>query len=374
MRICHICPSFNNNIYSQLTERQLRINEKIRVFYYRAKGTGLPNGEKEYVDGVLPYKNIDRLFYYVKEKKILKAFLEKYKSEEYELYHAHTLFSAGYIALEAKKRWGTPYIVAVRGTDINVFFKYRFFLRKLGRKIIEEAESVIFISHAHKDEVLKRYIHPEKKVTIEQKTHVIPNGIDEFWHQNKGENNVGKDKKFLSLIYYGDIDRNKNIETTIKAIDILIKRGYEIEFHVIGKIKDKKYEKLINAKEFVQYHDFVPKEELVYYVRNAHIFIMPSKSETFGLAYVEAMSQGVPVIYSKGQGFDKQFDEGQVGYHVKTNSSKEIACAIEKIIENYSYISGNCLKYSEHFRWDKIVLEYQSIYRKTIKEKYQDIC
>ena len=43
---------------------------------------------------------------------------------------------------------------------------------------------------------------------------------------------------------------------------------------------------------------------------------MTSLGESFGLTYAEAMSQGVPVIYSKGQGFDGQFKEGVVGYHV----------------------------------------------------------
>ena len=40
-------------------------------------------------------------------------------------------------------------------------------------------------------------------------------------------------------------------------------------------------------------------------------FCLPSHAETFGLVYVEAMSQGLPIIY-EGQGFDKQFQDGEV--------------------------------------------------------------
>ena len=43
---------------------------------------------------------------------------------------------------------------------------------------------------------------------------------------------------------------------------------------------------------------------------------MPSRYETFGLVYGEAMSQGLPIIYSKGQGVDGYFKEGTVGYGV----------------------------------------------------------
>lgn len=39
------------------------------------------------------------------------------------------------------------------------------------------------------------------------------------------------------------------------------------------------------------------------------IFVMPSKPETFGLVYVEALSQGLPILYAKGEGFDGYFDE-----------------------------------------------------------------
>jgi len=43
---------------------------------------------------------------------------------------------------------------------------------------------------------------------------------------------------------------------------------------------------------------------------------MPSITETFGLVYAEALSQGLPVLYTRGQGFDRQFEEGEVGYAV----------------------------------------------------------
>jgi glycosyltransferase involved in cell wall biosynthesis len=62
----------------------------------------------------------------------------------------------------------------------------------------------------------------------------------------------------------------------------------------------------------------MPKEKLLNNYRNSDIFIMPSYNETFGLVYIEAMSQGLPIIYTQNEGVDGYFKEGSVGYSVKT--------------------------------------------------------
>ena len=59
------------------------------------------------------------------------------------------------------------------------------------------------------------------------------------------------------------------------------------------------------------------KEELIKLYRDSHIFTMPSITESFGLVYAEAMTQALPVVYTKGQGFDGQFPDGEVGYSVE---------------------------------------------------------
>ena len=364
--ICHLCPSFNNVIYSMLAEQQQLIGNTVRVFYYRTKGSGLPNGEKDYVDGVMPYSNCDRFFYFLKEKKILKSFLEKYKPDQFQIYHAHTLFSAGYVAMKAGDGC-IPYIVAVRGTDINGFFKYRFYLRKTGIKILCRAKKIVFISKTHKEQVFQRYIPSKYIDTLEKKCVVIPNGIDDFWLNNIVSKRRIPNSKKLRLIYYGDLNKNKNIELTIEAVRMLKAEGYAIKLYIIGKIQEKKYDAMINENDSIEYHSFMPKEKLISYLRKSDIFVMPSKSETFGLSYVEAMSQGVPVIYTKGQGFDGQFPEGTVGYHVNSDEPSDIVTAIHRILNDYTRISNMCIEKSKEFSWKEIARQYQEIYREMAK-------
>ena len=66
---------------------------------------------------------------------------------------------------------------------------------------------------------------------------------------------------------------------------------------------------------------------------------MPSFHETFGLVYIEAMSQGLPIIYTKGEGIDGYFKEATVGYSVNPKDVKNIVKKIEMIIHNYNKIS-----------------------------------
>ena len=367
MNVLHICPSFNNDIYTQLVERQMAYGDKLRVFYFRAKGTGAPNGDRDYVDAVHPYRNMDRASFYYKEQKILRSFFSIYQNE-YDLIHAHTLFSSGYIAYRAHQKWGTPYIVSVRATDLMPFFKYRVYLRKLGIDILEKAQAIIFLSQMHVNELFEKYVPQSKRDALMKKTFVIPNGIDRFWFENEGPIKQKQPGKDVHVIFYGDIVFRKNIETTIKACRLLIKEGYRVKYTVIGEVLDKQYGPMIANNDFIDYHHFMPKEEIVNYLRQADIMVMPSRAETFGLTYAEAMTQGVPVIYTKGQGFDERFPEGTVGYHVKATDAEQIVEKIKLILSDISAISENCLHCTGDFNWDSVAERFQKIYEDIVSD------
>ena len=103
--------------------------------------------------------------------------------------------------------------------------------------------------------------------------------------------------------------------------------------------------------------------------RNADIFVMPSFRESFGLVYAEAMSQGLPVVYSEGQGFDGQFAEGVVGYHVNAHDPEELCENIIKILKRYNEFPKVCMEASKKFRWDKLSKEYIKIYEEIMENK-----
>lgn len=66
----------------------------------------------------------------------------------------------------------------------------------------------------------------------------------------------------------------------------------------------------------VRLHGFRPRAEVLQTMREAHLFLMPSVRETFGLAYLEAMAQGCVVVGHRGWGIDGIVEDGHNGYLV----------------------------------------------------------
>jgi len=88
---------------------------------------------------------------------------------------------------------------------------------------------------------------------------------------------------------------------------------------------------------------------------------MPSRSETFGLVYVEALSQGLPVIFTKNEGIDGFFGS-EIGEPVNCEDSAEIYNAIVKIIDNYSAYNFDSQSIVKKFNWEKIAQDYNLMY------------
>jgi glycosyltransferase involved in cell wall biosynthesis len=312
------------------------------------------------------YNSIDRYFFHIKHTKILKNIIKEINIKEYNLLHAHSLFSNGYIAMRLKQRYGIPYIVAVRNTDINTFFKRMIHLRKLGRNILLNSDAIVFLSKPYKENLIARYIKDDEKEIIVSKSYVIPNGVNEFWLKNINTPKQLESKEDIRLLHVGAVSKRKNILKTIEAIKILIEKGYNAEFTIIGKIYDARIYNKVKKYDFVKYVTPKPHNELIKFYRENDIFVMPSITETFGLVYLEAMSQGLPVIYTKEQGFDGQFDEGTVGFSVDCFDAKDIANRIIDIIDNYEMLSNNCIRNVNRFGWKNIAQKYNDLYTKVL--------
>lgn len=364
IKVLHICSYYlgtklYQNLFNSLEKHD--IEEDIYVFtdnQYKI--------ENEYPSNVYIskcYNKMDRYIFHLKHGKVLKDIKNRLEIKQYDIIHAHSLFSNGYIAFKLKQYYGIPYIVAVRNTDVNLFFNKVIYLRKIGIDILRNAEKIVFISETYKKCTIDKYVPDDYIKEIEDKSIVVPNGIDKFWLKNISKKCTNsKQYNKINIIYVGRVEKNKNIETTVRACKLLIGQGYDISYKVIGKIVDKECKDYISKHSFIDYIPHCQKEELINHYRNSDIFVMPSKHETFGLVYAEAMSQGLPVIYTRGQGFDNQFEEGEVGYSVKYDSAEEIVEKIELIINDYETISNNCIERVNRFDWDKIAEKYINIY------------
>jgi len=367
MKILHINSYFSAGFfYKHLYDHQIKQGIDIAVYVPTAKCFKERTVYPKYADIDKCYTKVDRYLYFPKHKKIFNSLIKKHNIKEFDLTHAHSLLSNGLISYWIYKKYKIPYIVAVRNTDINFFLKKIPLLRFLARKIVRNAEKVVFISPSYKEEAIEKYFG--NVLNIINKATVIPNGINHFWLNNiNSHQTIPIMGQALKIITIGNINKNKNQLSVCKALDLLEKKGIDCAYTIIGETEDKTYFNEIKKYKFVRYINYQPKEKVLKELHNNDIFIMPSFNETFGLVYAEAMSQGLPVIYTKGQGFDRQFDEGVVGYHVVPDSSEDIVNKIKLILDNYEKISKNCLKKVDKFDWEKVAKDYSGLYDTVIR-------
>ena len=312
------------------------------------------------------YRNIlkksDRIFYTHKINKITKDVEEEVLLSEINLIHAHTWYSDGGVAYELYKKHNIPYVITVRNTDLNLFYKYAYHLRKFGREIIENANKVFFISPSYHKRFfkLKPFINNE---SIINKSEVIPNGIDDFWI-----NNYKSPKQKLQdvpvLLFIGKFAKGKNVLRLIEAVNTLNKTGTPCELNLVGGGGNEEKEVLtkVEQSEYINFHGKIfDKRLLQKQFESADIFVMPSHKETFGLVYIEAISQGLPVIYTQNEGIDGFYKE--VGLAVNPNQKISVVNAIKEVIENYNPLQDLKTSIITNHDWLNIARTYKNIYQ-----------
>ena len=313
-------------------------------------------------------KKYHKLLFVQRINHLYKDITNKIALREFDIIHATTLFADGALAWKIHKNFGIPYILAVRGTDLNLYFKYRPDLLSLARSILLGAKKIIFISDSIKHSffnlpALKRY---GPKLTEKSKT--VYNGIESFWLQNL------KEKKNITprnILYIGRFDSNKNALRLVQSV-IELKDNYpDVKITLIGK-KGEEEEKIKELStiypELVEFlGPIYDKEKLESIFFQSHIFAMPSFSESFGLVYIEALSQGLPVLFSKGQGIDRVFTQ-KIGESVNPSDINSIKVGLQEIINNYHDYNLGAIDFLQ-FDWEKIASKYQEIYAAIISKK-----
>lgn len=302
------------------------------------------------------------LFLLTRLRRVAKELESVIKEEKIDVLHGNMCFSDGYICRYIKRKRNIQYVVSVRDTDVNMSFLWK--LPWLKRQLVNnlvDADKIVFLSSSYREKLLSKL--PERyRNVLEIKSVIIPNGIDDFYLQNKCFRN--RTESDINIIFVGKLQTRKNLELTVDAAKKLIKKGYNVTVTAVGALEEEKYKTLINENDFIRYIEKSPKEMILLYYRDANVFVMPSHTETFGLTYAEAMSQGLPVLYTKKQGFDGQFPDGEVGYAVDDYDSDDLADKIIRIFNDYLRISNNCSKLCDKFSWDKIISQLIELYLK----------
>lgn len=370
MKVLHINSEYaTNNLYKNLLLELGKYDLNIINYasikaFERQEANAFKSNNIDFIYSK-PLKKHHRILYFNKINYLLKDLKEKINVKEIQCIHAHKLFSDGGVAYKLFKKYKIPYIVAIRNTDVNFFMKYKKHLKPYGQKILENASRVILLSPNYEQVLQKHYPKGFKK--IYKKFQVIPNGMDSFWLENSLKHQVQLNEP-IRLIYVGTFSKNKNIIKIIHATKEL-KEEYKMVLRLVGgggNNEEKVKQVATTVDKNIEIYPWADKKALLGHYRDSDIFVMPSYRETFGLVYIEALSQGLPVVYSKGQGIDGYFKEGKVGFSVDPKDIGSIISAIKKIIVHYKKIQPTCVKACENFSWDEVAKEYKKIYKKCI--------
>lgn len=218
------------------------------------------------------------------------------KQNTFDVIHAHDwlCYKAGVIAKQISNK---PLIVHVHATEYDRSGEninqdvYR--VEKYG---MDNADKIVAVSDFTRNIIINKYHQsPDKVITIH-------NGVEQ--NNSKEYANKAKNKKIVSFI--GRITFQKGPDYFIEAAEKVLKKDKNFLFIMAGKGDMLNKMVALVAKKRISknflFTGFLKGEEVNQLLSQSDIFIMPSVSEPFGIAPLEAMQNSVPTIISKQSG------------------------------------------------------------------------
>lgn len=376
MRVLHICNDFcDSQVHGELyRELDTQGVEQVVYTYFRDP-TLCDRNRFEACSTRFIYRPIlrpiHRLLYHKKQHDVYEDITTQLSQSlrSFDLVHATTLFSDGGLAYRLYKDYGMPYVVSVRNTDVNAFLAYAPHTWLTGLRVLRAARRIVFISKAIKKKFCRHPLIRTILPSIEEKIVIQPNGIDPYWLENVRKSPTANSH---NVLYVGRFNRNKNVKRLCRAVVAMRSKYPDIQLHLVGGIGTRSLKNMVYARGIENMIDRYPqtilrhgkiydKTVLKDIYSQCSVFAMPSFHETFGLVYLEALTQHLAIVYTKGQGVDGMLDR-RVGEAVKASSKTDIKKAIDKIFTHRDdYLASEVVDFSQ-FRWNAIASRYIDIY------------
>jgi len=293
-----------------------------------------------------------------------------YKIEVLHVHYAIPHAYAGYMAKQMLKNEGInlPMITTLHGTDITLVGNHPFYKPAVTFSI-NKSDYVTSVSQSLKDDTLKLF-------KIKNKIKVIPNFIE--------LDKVKKDPLAPCHRYVMAKDNERIIThisnfRKVKRIPDIIKIFYNIQkvmpakLMMVGDGPEKEKAEILCQELGI--HDkvifFGNSNEIDKILLLTDLFLLPSETESFGLAALEAMACGVPVISSNSGGLPEVNFEGVSGYLSNVGNVEEMAANAIKILKDDAILNefkANALEVAKKFDIKNILPKYEDLYRRAIDD------
>lgn len=217
---------------------------------------------------------------------------------EFDVIHVHDwlAFPAG---IAAGKVSGKPLIVHVHATEFDrAPANVNPTIYSIEREGMEAADKVITVSNLTRRTVISKYgIPPEKVVTVYNAAGPLP---------ARKKDKIRKIPGLKTVTFLGRITAQKGPEYFMEAANMILKRMDHVRFVMAGSgdMMNQVVEHAARLGITDRFHftGFLSQEEVWQLLDITDVFVMPSVSEPFGIAPLEAMLAGVPVIVSNQSG------------------------------------------------------------------------
>lgn len=293
-----------------------------------------------------------------------------------DILHVHYAIphaSAAYFAMQILKKTGRdiPFITTLHGTDITLVGRDPKYMPVVTFSM-NESSAITAVSENLRQETFKFF-------EVEKKIHVITNFVDTHRFQHSDKEHF---KKMLApngeriLAHVSNFRKVKRVEDVIRVFE-KVRKVIPSKLLMIGDGPERP-----NAEELCRNIDlcddirFLGKQEQVDEILSiTDLFILPSEYESFGLAALEAMACGVPVISTNTGGLPEINVPDVTGYLSDVGDIDSMAEGALKILENDKILhqfKERALKHTKNFERAKIVPLYENLYIKVIAEYQQN--
>jgi len=220
------------------------------------------------------------------------------ENEQFDVVHAHDwmTYPAG-IAVAAVS--GRPLVVHVHSTEFDRSGEHvNQTIYDIERAGIQRADRVIAVSHFTRNVIISRYGVSGEKVEV------VYNGVDRNANWSSADTDISKDEKIV--LFLGRITMQKGPEYFLQAAKKVLEVMDNVKFVMAGS-GDLMHRSIELAAELgighkVLFTGFLRGEDVQKIYKMADLYVMPSVSEPFGIAPLEAMDNDVPVLISKQSG------------------------------------------------------------------------
>jgi len=305
------------------------------------------------------------------ETELASKMVDVVKYENLDLIHVHYAIphaSAAFMAKQILKTHGIsiPYVTTLHGTDITLVGRDPSF-EPVITFCINESDAVTAVSESLKKDTLKHF-------NVQNEITVVPNFISVDKKRSDSKINRGlyatQDEKIVSHI--SNFRKVKRVEDVIRVFAETIKTVPAKLLFVGDGPERYSCEQLCRELSLCAHILFLGKiRDTSDVLAISDAFLLPSQTESFGLAALEAMSMGVPVVSSNSGGIPEVNKHGFSGFLSDVGDVKDMSKNLTHILstDHLETFRSNALKQAEAFSIEKVLPMYEDIYTKLVKRK-----